>query len=534
MNKGDLHIVVVDDSKASFTILKTMLKTIGFKKITYFEHPLDYVMYLKQIKEDDIDIVFIDYEMPIMNGLKAVHYTKFKHPNIITVMMTGSQDIKVKEKAIKLGVNEFMNKGIDFPEFAAKMNILANLRFYYYKSKQHQKELEEIVKYKDAQENLAVQKQLKIIEDKISHHFYGQYLIDSFFQPKDILSGDSYSTLQIDDNRFFISIVDGMGKGISASLSSVLTVSFMNYSILKSLEFNDFNYERVVKDTINYAKSIMLDDEALSFAILEIDIKKENIKYLNMGLPPLYIIKNNKLIKIKPNNRPLTQKTEKYEIGLYEDGFDTFLIASDGLFESISQNGYPYFVNYKQNATRYYLLKELLDDFKEKVEVADDDTTIIYIKKDTDRYETIYQNEILLTKENIEEFVNSFENELKDKIDIKIVNKIIFSLNELLLNCYEHSVLKISKNKHEIIQKNEKIEYNGIEKFAHLKILNSNRYIVLDLDDRGDGFDVSKILKSEWFNKYHGRGIKMLKKISDGIYYNQKGNRIKLYFKKEE
>ena len=79
--------------------------------------------------------------------------------------------------------------------------------------------------------------------------------------------------------------------------------------------------------------------------------------------------------------------------------------------------------------------------------------------------------------------------------------------------------------------KDEKIEYNGENQFAKLLISKSEKYTVVDLEDNGDGFDVSKILKSEWFNKYHGRGIKMLKKLSDGIYYNQKGNRVKLYFK---
>ena len=533
MNKKELKIVIVDDSKAAYVVLKMMLNKIGFEQIKYFSHPLDYVEYLKKIKEDEIDIVFVDYEMPIMNGLRVIHYTKFKHKEIISIMMTGSQDLKIKEKAIKLGVNEFMNKGIDYPEFSAKMNILANLRAYYYQSKAHQKELENIVKYKDTQETLAVQKQLKIIEDKISNHFYGDFLIDSFFKPKDILSGDSYSTLKVGKNKFFIAVVDGMGKGVSASLSSVLSVSFINYSISKSLEFNDFNFERVVKDAVNYIRSIMLDNEALSFAMIEIDLTKPKIKYLNMGLPPFYLTNNNKLIKIRPNNRPLIQSTNEYKIDVYENNFDSFLLASDGLFESTSRDGYPYFVQYKQNAQKFYLLDELLKDFNSKVEEPEDDTTILYFKKDTDKYKLIYKHNILLTMKNITEIINSLEKFLSEKISNKVIDKVIFSLNELLMNCYEHSVLKISKNKHEIIQKNEKIEYNGNEKFAHLKILKSNKYVVVDLDDNGDGFEVSDILKSSWFDKYHGRGIKMLKKLSNGIYYNQRGNRVKLYFKEE-
>jgi len=532
MDEKDLKIVIVDDSRVSYVSLKTMLGSIGFNNIEYFQYPLEYVKYLKKAKQDEIDIVFIDYEMPVMNGLKVLHYTKFKFKDIITVMMTSSTDAKIKQKAIDYGVNEFMNKGIDFFEFKAKMKILSNLRNYYYESKKHQKELEIILQYKDTQETLAVQKQLKIIEDKISHHYYEEWLADSYFKPKDILSGDSYSTLQIDEDRFFISIVDGMGKGVSASLSSVLTVSFMNYSIKRSLEFDDFNFERLVRDTFHYASSIMLDNEALSFTMIEVDIKKNFIKYLNCGMPPFYLISNGEVIKIKPNNRPLLQNSKEYKIDEYKEKFDVFLVGSDGLFESLDTNGYPYFIKFKQRFSSFYLLSDLIKDFKQNVKEADDDTTIVFLKKDTDKYNTILEEKILLTKESIADFVNNLEFRINNSLELNIVNKIVFALNELLINCYEHSVLKISKNKHEIIQKDEKIEYNGKNEFAFLSIYQSKRYVYLQLDDNGDGFDVSQILKSEWFNKYHGRGIKMLKKFSDGIYYNKKGNSVKIYFKK--
>jgi len=530
MDKKDLKIIIVDDSKVSYVSLKTMLGSIGFKNVKYFEYPLEYVKYLKKAKQDEIDIVFIDYEMPRMNGLKVLYYTKFKFKDIITVMMTSSTDKKLKQQAIKYGVNEFMNKGIDFFEFKTKMKILSNLRYYYYEIKENQKKLEVILQYKDTQETLAVQKQLKIIEDKISHHYYGDWIIDSYFKPKDILSGDSYSTLQIDEDRFFISIVDGMGKGVSASLSSVLTVSFMNYSIKRSLEFNDFNFERLVKDTFHYASSIMLENEALSFTMIKVDIKNNFIKYLNCGMPPFYLLSNGEIIKLKPNNRPLLQNSKEYKIDEYKEKFDAFLVASDGLFESIDNDNYPYFIKFKQRFSSFYLLSDLIKDFKENIEEADDDTTIVFLKRDVDKYNIVLEEKVLLTQENIADFVNNLEFKI-NSLPLNVVNKIVFALNELLINCYEHSVLKISKNKHEIIQKDEKIEYNGEDKFAKLLILKSEKCVIIDLADNGKGFDVSQILKSEWFNKYHGRGIKMLKKLSDGIYYNQKGNRVKLYFR---
>jgi len=529
MVNKNLKIVIVDDSMVSYISLKSMLTSIGFNNIQYFQDPLEYVRFLKKVKQDEVDIVFIDYQMPVMNGLRVLYYTKFKFKDIITIMMTSSISSKLKQKAIDYGVNEFMNKGIDFFEFQAKMKILSNLREYYYESKETQKKLEKILEYKDRQENLAVQKQLKIIEDKISNHFYKNWLIDSYFKPKDILSGDSYSTLKIEEGRFFISIVDGMGKGVSASLSSVLTVSFMNYSIAKSIEFNDFIFERVVKDTFNYASSIMLDNEALSFCMLEINFNENYIKYANMGMMPFYLLRGDEVIKIKPNNRPLLQSSKKFIIDKFDGDFDKLLVASDGLFESLNKQGIPYFIRFKQKFKDFYLLKELIEDFKENVEEADDDMTIVFFKKDIDKYEILMDEDILLVQENIEEFVNNLEFKLTKKLPIIALNKVVFALNELLINCYEHSVLKISKNKHEIIQKEKKIEYNGEKQFAKLRILKSDKYVLIDLTDNGDGFDVSTILKSEWFDKYHGRGIKMLKKLSDGIYYNEIGNRVKVY-----
>jgi len=533
MDKKDLNIVIVDDSKVSYISLKTMLKSIGFENITYFNYPIDYIKYLNHSSQDDVDIVFIDYQMPEMDGLEVLKYTKSKFPDIIAVMMTGSTDTEVKEKAIDFGVNEFMQKGIDFFDFQAKVNILTNLRFYYYETIKHQKELEVVLKYKDSQEILAVQKQLKIIEDRVSHHYYDNWLADSCFRPKDILSGDSYSTLQIQKDRFFISIVDGMGKGVSASLSSVLTVSFMNHSISKSLEFNDYKFERVVKDTFNYAASIMLDGEALSFYMIDIDLKNNIISYANIGMPPIYLLKDNEIIKLKANNNPLLSHSKKCQIDRYEGEFDVILAASDGLYESGDENDIPYFVNFRKKFKDFYLLNDLIKDFRKTVKEIDDDTTIFFMRKEKQDYKIRFKQDVMLTQNKIQNVVDNFEKNLEGLSQI-VKDKIIFSLNELLINCYEHSVLKISENKHKIIQKDEKIEYNGEEKFAFLSILESDDYVVLHLSDEGQGFDISQILKSEWFNKYHGRGIKMLKKLSDGMYYNQKGNSVKLYFKKEQ
>jgi len=532
VDRKNLKIAIVDDSKASIEYIKLLLKKLNLTNVTTFQNPIEFLEYLENI--DCIDIVFIDYIMPCLNGIEVLQRIKKIKGNVLTVMMTNSDDENIKHEAIKNNVSEFISKTIDFSEFTARINILINLRDYFYKIKNYQKSLEETLKYKDKQEEMTLRKQHKLIEDNVSNHFYNEWIADSYFKPYDIVSGDSYLTLRINDTKFFIAVVDGMGKGVSASLTSVLTIAFLNHSISKSIEFNDYSFSRAVKDTFEYVKSILLEDEALSFAMVEIDIEEENIKYANFGLPPIYLKRDEELIKLKPNNYALLLSHRTFKVEEFQK-FDAIFIESDGLAETAMKDEYPYFVRFKEIFKNSLLLSDLIKDFNKNTDEPDDDITIFCLTKDKDNYETIYENRFLINQENIEDLVNHIEFELpQDKISINFINKIVFILNELLLNTLEHSVLKMGKNKQEIIKNDIKIEYNNENEFAFLQILVSDSFIVITLEDNGDGFEINEVLRNEWFNKYHGRGIKMLKSISDGIYYNVKGNKIRLYLKKDK
>jgi serine phosphatase RsbU (regulator of sigma subunit) len=535
MNKEDLKIVIVDDSEFSCVVIQKMLNTAGFHNVSFYTHPVDFIEYYKKT-EDVIDIIFIDYSMPDINGMNVLSYIKYKDKDIITVMVTGILDINLKQKAIELGVNEFMQKSIDYPEFKTKIDVLANLKLFQYREAQKNDELNTILKYKDAQENLAVQKQLKIINDELSFHYYNNIFIGSYFKPKDILSGDSYSAIKVDDDRLLFVISDGMGKGVSASLSSVLTVSFITYATKRSMEFDDFNFDRLIKDMFGYVKSIMLADEAMSMVLIEYNTRTKNLKYANFGIPPIYLrTANNEIEKIKPNNRPILMGSKDYNIDEKVVDFKTFLVATDGLMESLMRDDRPYFTAFKNSFKKADSLREIIDDFYKDVEEPDDDMTVFFMKVDDCDYETIVNEDILLEPKYLEEYLEKINISLNDfSLEQKVIDKVVFVLNELLLNAYEHTVVKISENKHKIIKNNEKIEYNGEEKFARLKVIKNSICVVIEIDDNGEGFDVNEVIKQELFNKYHGRGLKMINKLTNGIFYNQKGNNLKVYLKREQ
>jgi DNA-binding NarL/FixJ family response regulator len=532
MEKKDLKVYIIDKSSVSVEFIKSYLKDVNITNVKVFRTSNEL---LKDFKKESVDIIFIcSCSFDNLNGIELLKNIRKKDEDVLIVMITNSTDINIKQKAIKNKVNEFINTNISFPEFFTKINILINLRLYYYKIKEYEESIKGTIKYKNTQEKMALKKQYKIIKDEVSNHFYGDWLVDSYFKPYDIVSGDSYITIKLSNTEFFVAIVDGMGKGISASLSSVLSIAFLNYSITKSRELDDYSFNRVVRDVFNYIKTIMLEHESLSFALVHIDIKKEKIYYANFGLFPFYLKKGDKFIQIKPNNASVLSLSKNFKIDTYE-GFDSLLITSDGLTESFMKDNMPYFVNLKKEFTNFDLLSEILEDFKKEIKKVNDDITVFMISKDNFKYKTIFDRNLLVTKENIEKLLIEIEKLLTlNKICSISIEIIIFALNELLLNILEHSIYKISENKQKIVKNEIKIEYNNMpQHWANLKIKLSKKFILVEIENEGKGFEVNKVLNTEWYNRYHGRGLKMLKLVGSGLYYNSNGNNVKFYIKKE-
>jgi CheY-like chemotaxis protein len=529
MDRKDLTVYIVDLSTTVQKLIK-LLQEVNITNVTVFQDSFEL---LESLENNNVDIIFICSCLPMLDGIELLKKIKQIDKDVLTVMITASKEINIKQEAIKNGINEFINDNITFPEFFTKINVLINLRLYYYKVKQYERSIQKKIKYKNSQEQMALRKQYKIIKDDVSNHFYGKWLADSYFKPYDIVSGDSYITIKLNDTEFFVAIVDGMGKGISASLSSVLSIAFLNYAITKSIEFDDYSLRRVVCDTFNYIKTIMLEHESLSFALMHINIKQEKIYYANFGLPSFYVKKGNEVIQIKPNNTAVLSLSKDFKIDIHK-GFDAILVTSDGLLEAFMANKIPYFMRLKKEFNNFNLLSEILDDFKNKVKIANDDISVFMISKDNLKYITIFEKDILITKENIENLPTEIQKLLiANKIVETSIEVVLFALNELLLNILEHYVYKIGENKQKIVKNEIKIEYNNTTQYwANLKIKLSKKFILLNIKYRGDGFDVNKVLNTEWYNKFHGRGLKMLKLIGSGLYYNADGTKVKFYLKR--
>lgn len=111
----------------------------------------------------------------------------------------------------------------------------------------------------------------------------------------------------------------------------------------------------------------------------------------------------------------------------------------------------------------------------------------------------------------VEDFViNIF---IEYELDKKYFNKTYLCISEAVINSIRHG------NKSDL-NKQVFIVADCIE-----------TEIIIQIEDEGEGFDIKKVKNptlKENVNKESGRGIFIIKNLSDGIEYNDKGNRVQL------
>ena len=195
------------------------------------------------------------------------------------------------------------------------------------------KELQEKHEYNSYQEDLAFAKELNILRNDFYYQMVDSdhvSLIDFLYQPLDLISGDAYTARRIDNHRTFYLIVDGMGKGLSASLTAMIMTSFINHLIDKMTEHDSFSLDMLVRESMAYMKPILLEEESVAVDYILFDSAYDVLSYAKFAMPAsLMQDKEHNIIRIKSNNPPLSKYQLNYKIDEYSvKGIDKFLFFS--------------------------------------------------------------------------------------------------------------------------------------------------------------------------------------------------------------
>ncbi|MFQ3545459.1 response regulator [Halobacillus rhizosphaerae] len=121
-----LKIIIVDDEPI---IRRGLAATIPWEEnqIEVMETAEDGKDAIKKIRESEaIDLVVTDVRMPNMDGLELAGYLAENYPNIKILMISGYDDFKYAQRALKLGVQDYLLKPVDIEELLRVVTKIKN------------------------------------------------------------------------------------------------------------------------------------------------------------------------------------------------------------------------------------------------------------------------------------------------------------------------------------------------------------------------------------------------------------------------
>ncbi|MBU1659423.1 SpoIIE family protein phosphatase [bacterium] len=403
--------------------------------------------------------------------------------------------------------------------------------------------------YNSYQEELGFAKELNILRNDFYYKMIENttpLLVDFLYKPLDIMSGDAYTAREIDKNRTFYLIIDGMGKGLSASLTAMLMSAFINHLIDKMKMYDSFDLNILIRESLEYIQPILLDEEALAIDYILINNYFATMEYAKFAMPAILLkTDDNLIVKIKSNNPPMSKYQNTFEISLYNiSNISKFLFYSDGVVENVTCiDAKPYADFIQEDFSNSFTKEDLREKIFQKIKIQEDDLTLIFINKLESFENSIHKKEFgssLEEVQNASEWYDKLFEDLSQNTEVSFHASLVFT--ELFMNAFEHGSLRLdASQKHLLIQNDEYMDkLTELSKSCNKKIIvqlnrteySDNSYIITKISDEGIGFNtqlLSKIFRNA--KTFNGRGVFVSRKNSLGIYYNSQGNSV-LYIHK--
>ncbi len=228
------HYITIDDEKATHLILEHFLK--NFPELTCSGQFSDPVTALKQINSNEIDLLFLDIDMPVLNGFELIDQLE-KKPLIIMITAHAQRYALNGYQYLEKGVIDFIEKPVDQERLGKAIQ-----RFFKYKEELSGNKSLDFFLAESSNATIQVQKKDKwvSIESKniISLSVSGNYV---FFNTID---GEHYSK--------YCSLEDATN-----SLPADLFIQVNRQQVVNVIQIQSYN-----KDTINLGKD-QLGNETL-------------------------------------------------------------------------------------------------------------------------------------------------------------------------------------------------------------------------------------------------------------------------------
>ncbi len=119
---SDSSVLVVDDGEENRELMKVLLEDVGIKVTTAENGQIG----LDKLSEMKFDVVFMDVQMPVMDGLTAVGLMRDKGYDLPVIAMTADAMMGTEQKCLDAGYSEYMSKPVDIDKLIDCLVVLLN------------------------------------------------------------------------------------------------------------------------------------------------------------------------------------------------------------------------------------------------------------------------------------------------------------------------------------------------------------------------------------------------------------------------
>ena len=122
----NLALGIVDDDEGTLYTVKAMIETLGHKIYT----TTDPEVALGWVKNKLIDILLVDYHMPVMSGLDVIRAARKLSEAVILLALTVEESPQVAHELLTVGADDFILKPLRLADFSARISLHAELFRY--------------------------------------------------------------------------------------------------------------------------------------------------------------------------------------------------------------------------------------------------------------------------------------------------------------------------------------------------------------------------------------------------------------------
>lgn len=128
MKANHIKLLIADDHKLFINGLELILKE--HMGIAYFDFALNGKEAIEKCHKQEFDVVLMDVNMPVIDGIEATREIKRHHKNTKVLIVSMLSDLATVSKVLKAGADGFLIKNADVTEFIKAFTAIQNDEIY--------------------------------------------------------------------------------------------------------------------------------------------------------------------------------------------------------------------------------------------------------------------------------------------------------------------------------------------------------------------------------------------------------------------